>query len=177
MYFCSALMPALLLALACNLDTLAAAVGQGAKGERLSVSAAFTVAAATTAVTWLSLLLGAAGASLLPESIAARLGGLALVGLGAWYVLSALRGDSDAPIGRGSWLGFSAALAVNNAGIGVAAGVTGVSPLLAAACNLVVTLAALWMGRTLGRRLARWSGLALPLSGLLLIFLGICKFA
>jgi len=176
MEFFSALWAAILLAFACNLDTAAAAVGQGARGEKLTVSSALTVAAVTTCVTLLSLLLGAAGAALLPGNMAERLGGLALTALGLWYLLSALRGDSGAPASsdsQGSWLTLSAALAVNNAGVGVAAGVTGLSPLLSAVCNFAVTLLALVLGRALGQRLTQWSTLALPLSGVLLAALGV----
>lgn len=96
-----------------------------------------------------------------------------MAGLGLWYLLDALRGKNDPPqeATRG-WLALSAALAVNNAGVGVAAGVTGLSPLVASGCNFAMTLLSLWLGRLLGRRLNRWSRLALPLSGLLLVGLG-----
>ena len=69
------------------------------------------------------------------------------------------------------WLALSAALAVNNAGVGVAAGVTGLSPVLASGCNFAVTI--LLLGRQLGRKLSRWSTLALPASGGLLVALGL----
>jgi len=169
----SALGAGFVFALACNLDTAAAAVGQGARGERLKPKTAAAVAALTTAVTFLSLALGAAGAALLPASLAGRLGGLVLTALGLWYILDALRGQTGTPPAGKGWLALSAALAVNNAGVGVAAGVTGLDPALASACNFAVTLAALALGRLLGARLARWNRLALPLSGLLLAALGI----
>jgi putative Mn2+ efflux pump MntP len=169
----SALMAGSLFALACNLDTVLAAVGQGARGIPLGPRELFTAAGVTTAVTFLSLELGALGASFLPAGLAEKLGGLALAGLGLWYLLDALRGKNDPPqeATRG-WLALSAALAVNNAGVGVAAGVTGLSPLVASGCNFAMTLLSLWLGRLLGRRLNRWSRLALPLSGLLLVGLG-----
>ena len=70
---------------------------------------------------------------------------------------------------------LAAALAVNNAGIGVAAGVSGIAPGWAALANFLVTLAALPLGRALGDKLAgRLLGkYALPLSGALLVLLGI----
>jgi len=174
----SALAAAFLFALACNLDTVLAAVGQGARQEPLTLRSALAVAAVTTAVTLLSLLLGALGASLLPAGLSERLGGLALTALGLWYLLDALRGKTEGPEGpdRG-WLALSAALAVNNAGVGVAAGVTGLSPLLASACNFLTTLAALALGRTLGQRLALRGRWALPLSGALLVALGVWQLA
>lgn len=171
----SALCAGFLFALACNLDTLLAAVGQGAAARPLGLREALAVSLTTTAVTYLSLILGSAGAALLPAALAERLGGLALTGLGLWYLLDALRGRGEALPGRegGGWLALSAALAVNNAGVGVAAGVTGLSPLVASLCNFAAALLSLLLGRTLGRRLARWRGLALPLSGALLVGLGL----
>lgn len=173
MDFCSALWAGLVFALACNLDTVLAAVGQGI-GGRLGLQEILTAAAVTTAVTFLSLTLGSLGAALLPAGLSERLGGLALTALGLWYLLDALQGSDPAPAenDRG-WLTLSAALAVNNAGIGVAAGVTGLPPLLASGCNFAVTILALLLGRQLGQRLSRWRSLALPVSGALLVVLGV----
>lgn len=173
MDFCSALWAGLVFALACNLDTVLAAVGQGI-GGRLGLREVLTAAAVTTAVTFLSLTLGSLGAALLPAGLSERLGGLALTALGLWYLLDALRGASPDPAnGDHGWLALSAALAVNNAGIGVAAGVTGLPPALASGCNFAVTILALLLGRQLGKGLSRWRSLALPVSGALLVALGV----
>lgn len=175
----SALGAGFVFALACNLDTVVAAMGHGARGNRLGPRAALVLASLTTAITFLSLAMGALGAALLPAGLAGRLGGLALTGLGLWYLLDTLRGknNGEPPAEKSGWVALSAALAVNNAGVGVVAGVTGLSPLLASACNFAVTLAALALGRRLGERLAGWSRLALPLSGLLLVALGLWQLA
>lgn len=170
----SALGAAVVFALACNLDTVLAAVGQGAR-QKGSGGWAILVASVTTVVTFLSLILGAAGAALLSPGLSERLGGLALTGLGLWYLLDALRGggaEPDQARDRG-WAHLSAALAVNNAGVGVAAGVTGLSPLLASGCNFFVTLLCLWLGGRLGRYFSNWGRWALPASGLLLVGLGV----
>ena len=71
----SALGAGFLFALACNLDTVLAAVGQGAGGRPLGLREALAVSLATTLVTFLSLILGAAGAALLPPALAGRRGG------------------------------------------------------------------------------------------------------
>ena len=73
------------------------------------------------------------------------------------------------------WGALAAALAVNNAGVGVAAGASGVGPGRASRANFVLTLAALPLGRALGDRVAgRLLGkYALPLSGLILVGLGV----
>lgn len=163
---------ALLFSLACNLDTVLAAVGCSARRGHTGCRD-LAVAAVTTAVTLLSLLLGARGGALLPAALADRLGGLALAGLGLWYILDALRGKGEETGEDWGWLALAAALAVNNAGVGVAAGVTGVPPALGAGCNFAVTLLSLHLGRRLGSRLDRWSKWALPLSGALLTALGL----
>ncbi len=170
----SAFGAAIVFSLACNLDTVLAAVGQGAR-QKGTDGWAFLVAAVTTVVTFLSLLLGAAGAALLPPGLSERLGGLALTGLGLWYLLDALRGGGAEPDQSRDWgwAHLSAALAVNNAGVGVAAGVTGLSPLLASGCNFLVTLLCLWLGGRLGRCFSNWGRWALPASGLLLVGLGL----
>ena len=118
------------------------------------------------------------------------LGGLVLAGMGAWFLLDWLRRPGPPPEGaeeaeeaeaaglRGC-VALAAALAVNNAGAGAAAGVSGISPGLAAAANLLATLGALPLGRMLGSRLAgRLLGkYALPLTGGLLILLGLWEAA
>ena len=172
----------LLLALACNLDTVLLAVGYAAKGVRITFFHSLIIAAVTTAVTWPSLLLGDMAARILPRGLAGVLGGAALVGVGLWFVLDYLRrmgqgpDRTPAPAARSAWgwVSLAAALAVNNAGVGVAAGATGISPAWAAAGNFAVTLAALPLGRWLGSRLAgRLLGrYALLLTGALLLLLG-----
>ena len=174
----SALGAAAVFAAACNLDTVLLAMGWAARGVRPGRGRRLIIAVGTTLVTWLSLALGAraSAAGALPV-----LGGLVLVGMGLWCVLDWLRaggqGEAVPAAGSSLWdcLALAAALAVNNAGMGAAAGVSGVDPLWAAGANLVCTLAALPLGRALGDTLAgRLLGrFALPLSGLLLTVLGL----
>lgn len=176
------LLAVLLFALACNLDTVLLAMGYAAKGIRVSFAHSLLIAAVTTLVTWLSLALGDAAEQVLPTGLTGALGGVVLVGIGLWFLLDYLRNlgqgtqEQPPPAAHSAWgwVSLAAALAVNNAGIGVAAGVTGIAPLWAASGNFAVTLAALPLGRWLGRRLAgRLLGrYALPLSGVLLVVLG-----
>ena len=175
----SALGAVFLFTLACNLDTVLLAMGYALKGIHVTAGQSVLVAAVTTAVTLLSLLLGDAAAALLPVG-AGMLGGVALVALGLCFLLDGLRvkmevAGAAAPRQLWGWVSLAAALAVNNAGIGMAAGVTGIGPLEAALCNFLVTLAALPVGRWLGRRAAgRLLGrAAVPLSGALLVVLGV----
>ena len=187
----SALAAAALFAAACNLDTVLLSAGFAARGVVLRRGYGLVIAALTTLITWLSLALGAGAAALLGGRTAQVLGGLVLAGMGAWFLLDWLRRPGPPPEGaeeaeeaeaaadlRGC-VALAAALAVNNAGAGAAAGVSGISPGLAAAANLLATLGALPLGRMLGSRLAgRLLGkYALPLTGGLLILLGLWEAA
>ena len=181
MEFCSALFTALCFALACNLDTLLLAAAYGSRGLSISLTHSLVLAVVTTLITGLSLALGDAVTAVLPPETAEVLGGLALVGIGCWFLLDYLRGRGEeaeegptAP-GLGGWVSLAAALAVNNAGVGVAAGAAGISTLAAVASNFLVTLIALPLGHRLGagvagRLLGRY---ALPLSGAMLAVLGL----
>ena len=173
----SMLAAAVLFAAACNFDTVLLAMGWAVRGVRPSFFHTLVIAGLTTLITWLSLALGAgaSAAGMLPA-----LGGLVLVALGLWCVLDWLRaggrGEAVPSAGGSLWdcLALAAALAVNNAGMGAAAGVSGIRPLWAAGASLACTLAALPLGRVLGEGLAGklLGRFALPLSGLLLAGLG-----
>ena len=190
MNWLSSLTAAALFAAACNLDTVLLSAGFAARGVVLRRGYGLVIAALTTLITWLSLALGAWAAALLGGRTAQVLGGLVLAGMGAWFLLDWLRRPGPPPEGaeeaeeaeaaglRGC-VALAAALAVNNAGAGAAAGVSGISPGLAAAANLLATLGALPLGRMLGSRLAgRLLGkYALPLTGGLLILLGLWEAA
>ena len=191
MNWLSALTAAALFAAACNLDTVLLSAGFAARGVVLRRGYGLVIAALTTLITWLSLALGAGAAALLGGRTAQVLGGLVLAGMGAWFLLDWLRRpgpppegaeeaeEAEAAAGLRGCVALAAALAVNNAGAGAAAGVSGISPGLAAAANLMATLGALPLGRMLGSRLAgRLLGkYALPLTGGLLILLGLWEAA
>lgn len=171
----------LLFALACNLDTVLLAAGCRLRGARLSPAEALVLAAVTTVITALALALGQRAARLLIPGLSEALGGLVLIGMGLWFLLDWLRRpvreDSVPPASPGpaAWISLAAALGVNNAGAGVAAGVSGVSPFWGGAVNFAVTFLSLGLGHWLGcraeegRLLKQW---ALPASGLLLVVLG-----
>lgn len=183
MHWLSIVAAAVLFAAACNLDTVLLSMGYAARGVHLGGGQALLLAGLTTLITWLSLVLGVGATRAFSGRLPGMLGGLALVGIGLWLVLDWLRrletaeGDQQPAGPAGLWdcLSLGAALAVNNAGIGVAAGASGIAPGWAALANFLVTLAALGAGRLLGGRLAgRLLGrYALPLSGALLVALGV----
>lgn len=185
MEWLTAVLAAALFAAACNLDTVLLSMGFAARGVALRRAQGLGIAALTTLITWFSLALGSGCAAVLGGRLTAVLGGLALVGIGAWFVLDWLRrrgtppAEAEPAAGPWGWVALAAALAVNNAGVGVAAGVSGLSPIWAAGANFLATLAALPLGRALGDRLAgRLLGkYALPLTGALLVVLGLWEAA
>lgn len=169
----------LLFSLACNLDTLLLAFCYRLKGVEVTPFQSILVAFVTTIITYLSLVLGAVASLSLGDS-GTTLGGLVLVGMGLWFLLDWLRGHQEgenpaAPNRLWGWVSLAAALAVNNGGIGVAAGVGGLPPLTCALFNFGVTLLTLPLGRWLGAKIhGTWlrQGV-LPLSGVLLLILGV----
>lgn len=179
----SNLISSLLFALACNLDTVLLALGFRLRGSRLSPSGGLVIAGVTTMITALSLALGGRVALLLAPGLPEALGGLLLIGMGFWLLLDWLRCpkkiDSLPPEEKTgvAWITLAAALGVNNAGAGVAAGIGGVSPILGGLINFAVTFLALLLGHWLGRRTegGRLGRCALPASGILLAALGIIK--
>lgn len=166
---------------ASNLDTLILALGWGLRGGRLTPGQGAVIGAVTTAVTWCALALGQTAAGL--TAAAALLGPVVLVVMGLWTLLDWLRRLDQPeqmpapPRGLRGCLPLAAALAVNNGGIGVAAGAAGLPPVEASAVNLLVTLLALTVGCALGRRAQGgwWGKAALPLSGALLVVLGLLE--
>jgi len=177
------LLSPLLFALACNLDTVLLAAGYRLRGARLTLMGALVIAAVTTVITALSLALGRRAALLMPPGLPQALGGLVLIAMGLWFMLDWLRrpgGENALPpaeLSGAAWVTLAAALGVNNAGAGVAAGVSGVSPFLGSVVNFAVTFVSLALGHWLGSRAERgWMGsCALPASGALLIVLGAVK--
>lgn len=164
----------LLFTLSCNLDTLILTLSYALRGVVLSGRAVVAVAAITSAVTGLSLLLGDLVGHQL-NGAAAHLGSLVLIGMGLWTILDWMRQPKrpEQPRFSGS-ITLAAALAMNNAGAGVAAGVSGLGAVEGAIGNFLVTLAFVALGRFLAHRMrgGQLAKYALPISGALLILLG-----
>ena len=180
------ILSAALFALASNLDTWLLALVWGLRGARLSPGQYLVITGITTAVTWLALALGARAADFLPTGSAGMLGALVLVAMGLWTLLDWLRSlgqspgsDDPSPGSLRACVPLAAALAVNNSGMGAAAGVAGLPPTAAALANLAATLFTLQAGLAMGRRAeGSWLGrYGLPLSGVLLVALGALQLA
>ena len=161
------LMLALLLVTA-NLDTLLLAAVWHSDGRRITWQEAGILTLTTSLMTGLALLLGQCGSGLWSVTAAKRISALLLVGMGLWMLLDWLRQLGETAAETAPKLG------ANNSGLGLAAGLAGISPVWAVLGNAVVTLAALALGgclagRWLGKVLGDWQ---VPISGALLIVMG-----
>lgn len=173
-----------LFALASNLDTLILALAWGVRGHHLSGVSRLVIAGLTTVVTWLSLALGHVAGTLFAAGSAGTLGALVLIVMGLWTLLDWLQ-NLGQPVSEPAQtpgeflccLALAAALAVNNGGMGVAAGVAGIPPLWAASVNLVMTLLLLELGWRMGLHAVGsfWRHYAIPISGALLVLLGVLE--
>lgn len=167
------------LILTANLDTLFLSMGWGLRNRHLTWWGTLLIAGVTSVMTWLSLEIGETTASFLPETAAKTLAAALLMAIGAWILLKWLKDEGqsptpDQPITWWDALLLALLLAVNNIGMGLAAGLAGLPPMAAGAVNFAVALLTLWLGSVLGRLVAgRWLGRwADCLSGILLIILG-----
>lgn len=167
----------MLFALACNLDTLLLSFTYALRGIKLSWRCAAVLAASTSVVTGLALGLGElVGVQL--NGAANALGALVLLGMGLWTLLDWMRGSEEKQaVHPMSCMALGAALAMNNAGVGVAAGVSGIDAAAGAAANFAVTLVLLVAGRRLAcwGRAGRLARLAVPASGVLMAVLGLLE--
>lgn len=175
--------PVILICLGANLDVLAAAAS---RYELLkSGNPAFNFSCITlisTAVTGLSVWLGRAAGSFFPPEAAKSAAGaifilLSLHAIGSELCRRKSKQDS-APSGgsqtaRVLLLGFM--LSVNNIGLGIAAGVAGLQPVLLVCFTLIFTLLACCMGVLCAKKLRRYlSGRSLTLlSNFLLLAIGL----
>ena len=170
-----------LLLVSANLDTLLLSAIWHSGGRRVTGREYALLALTTSLMTGLALLAGQWGGGLWSVTAAKRLSALLLVGMGLWMLLDWLRkwGETAAetvrqPHSLASTLLLGLALGANNSGLGLAAGLAGISPVAAVIGNAVITLAALALGgclagRWLGKVLGDWQ---VPISGALLIIMG-----
>jgi len=189
---------AVLIALVSNLDNLAVGLAFGMRGTPISATPNLVIAVLTMIGTAGAITSGHAISGLMSPGVASALGASIIIVIGVWTVLSSLdavvrpasagsRGrvfgsrprvltphGEKRGVGFRAAIGLGAALALNNVGVGVGAGVAGISPvlttLLAGAASLVCVGAGSRAGRTLGRLdPGGWSPLV---SGLILLGIG-----
>jgi putative Mn2+ efflux pump MntP len=189
---------AALVAVVSNLDNLTVGFGFGVRGRPIARGPNLIIAAVTMAGTAGAMTSGRTFSAAVSLSVASTLGATIIIAIGLWTVVVSLRAVSCA-VQHVPWdrvggehellgcdpggeqglsfrkaVGLGAALAMNNVGTGLGAGVAGISPLvttlLAGAVSLVCVGGGSRIGSFLGRLLlGRW---APPFSGLILLGLG-----
>jgi manganese efflux pump family protein len=173
-------MPALkiaFIAISLGLDVFAVCVGVGMRGTdrmvKVRIGAAF--AFAEVAMTLLGVLLGATAGKYLGD-IAAYVGFLALVLVGAYMVYEALQGDRETGVDLSSgWGLFLGALSISldSLGIGFSILFIGVPLVVSVGCIAAVSILSTTLGLTLGKAVgARFETAAALWGGILLVGTG-----
>ena len=168
---------ALILSVAANLDTLLISLAYGMAHIRISLTGCMIIAAITTAGTCLSIWLGAILSSLMPAFLPGLLGGLLLTGMGVYFILSQFfKREETVKIQKIVPLAF--ALTLNNAGIGIAAGMADTPFWIVGLFTFLLTFLFVYLGTYAGKTLfsrvaGKYSSL---LSGILLVAVGILSF-
>lgn len=194
------LVPSLLFGISASLDALLVGVSYGLRGVHVRLLQNLFISLVALLGTCLSVGFGGLLAPLLPNLISRLAGSLILILLGLYYILkwiltclqnrtpeikanpeaSALVSAERPPgsLTASEVLLLSFTLSVNNLGIGLSASIAGLTLIPAATATCVCSILFLYLGNRLGRsRLMRLiGGLADPISGILLISLGLIQY-
>lgn len=193
------LLAAVLVAIVSNLDNLAAAFAFGVRGIRIGTTPNLIIAVITMVGTAAAMTAGHALSQVLALSVGSAVGASIIIAIGAWTILRSfgvglrrggrvslsVQGLAAEPspvslrpmngdVTRGNAVGLGLALALNNVGTGVGAGVAGLSPVLttflAGAISLLFVEGASKAGSSLGRLVI--APAAQLMSGVILLGLG-----
>lgn len=193
------LLPSLLFGISASLDALIVGISFGLRRIRIPLWQNLVISLVTLLGTCLSAVLGSRLLPLLPSFLSGCLGSLILVLFGIYYIVkwipSLFRNTSTAGGENRELTGASAkealrglplweicflslSLSVNNIGIGLSASMAGLRLIPAAVSTFGCSVSFLLAGNRMGRsRLLRFIGSAAdPISGLLLIGLGVLQF-
>ena len=194
------LIPSLLFGISASLDALLVGVSFGLRGVFIRPLQNLFISLIALFGTCLSVGLGGLMTPLLPPMIGGCAGSLILILLGIYYITKwilvvlqshaqehfansethALISTEKAPpcLTAPQVLLLSLTLSANNLGIGLSASMAGLTLIPAATATFICSVLFLYLGNHLGRSrlLQLIGGLSDPISGLLLIFLGLIQF-
>ena len=194
------LVPSLLFGISASLDALLVGISYGLRGVHVRLLQNLYISLVALLGTCLSVGLGGLLVPLLPSVISRLAGSLILMFLGIYYIakwtLTFLKNrapqvkansegsalvSTERPPGRLTAMEvllLSFTLSVNNLGIGLSASIAGLTLIPAATATCICSILFLYLGNQLGRsRLMRLiGGLADPISGILLISLGLIQY-
>ena len=194
------LVPSLLFGISASLDALLVGVSYGLRGVHVRLLQNLFISLVALLGTCLSVGFGGVLTPLLPSLISRLAGSLILMLLGLYYIakwilsflqnrtpeikanpeISALVSAERLPgvLTASEVLLLSFTLSANNLGIGLSASIAGLTLIPAAIATCICSILFLYLGNRLGRsRLMRLiGGLADPISGILLISLGLIQY-
>lgn len=184
------LLPALVFALSANLDSFVVGVTYGLRQVRIGWLPNTIISGIAFACTGASLLVGRWLSTALPFGFTGQLGGIVLTAIGVYYFVRwiwrrlrpARPTGPDQPERPGAGtikpaeavvLGF--ALTINNAGLGLGAGLANLNLIASEVLTTVFSVLSLVVGSALGRRrLAHWFGRwAEPIAGAVIVLVGL----
>lgn len=157
----------LLFGIAANSDNLTVGIAYGTKRRRIRWEQNLLIAVVTTAITLVALAAGRQIREVLPPTLPDMLGGILLISLAAWsfYWERAGAGDRSAKpidrfvtrssVGMGESLFLSGSLSINNIGLAIAGGISGVGYSAAAAAIFSFSVAMLALGQAIGTNVTR----------------------
>ena len=177
---------AFILSISSNLDTFTVSVSYGMHKIKLPLSSNLLIAIITSIGTFLSMLFGSFLENILPNSISNFIGGISLVLIGTWLLISSIRNketpnfinadsNNSRVIELKETIPLAFALTINNLGVGISASITGINIFYSTLFTFIVTSLSIILGSLLGnsflgKLLGKYASLA---SSLLLIILGI----
>ena len=194
------LVPSLLFGISASLDALLVGVSYGLRGVHVRLLQNLFISMVALLGTCLSVGFGGLLTPLLPSLISRLAGSLILMLLGLYYIakwtltflqnrtpeikanpeasalISAERSPGSLTASEVLLLSFT--LSANNLGIGLSASIAGLTLIPAATATCICSILFLYLGNRLGRsRLMRLiGGLSDPISGILLISLGLIQY-
>ncbi len=180
-------------AVSANMDTVVVCIAYGLKRIRLSLAAILTLSFISSAGTFLSMYLGQFLIKRINSPAIKSLGAVTLLILGFYYMFEGIRGlkgyhmhpemlehpemadtDHSGRIDFRESVALALALTINNIGVGIAAGVSGLDLLPTTLFTFVFTPLSIKLGFTVGLKYAhvfgRYAGIV---SGVIVMFIGV----
>lgn len=182
-----------LLVLSANLDTFVLMLPFGVSHVRIRAKCMLLIAGITSAFTYMSMKVGAAFTTVISLKTANLLGGITMLAIGAYFIIkffvqiyrqkkeegpeniSGLQMQEEKTMSGLEAVILSLVLSINNAGIGIAAGITSFSAAYVSVATFLCTLLCIKLGLTAGKNLmGRWvTKYSVLLSGAMLFVLGL----
>ena len=157
----------LLFGIAANSDNLTVGIAYGTKRRRIRWEHNLLIAVVTTAITLVALAAGREIREVLPPKLPDVLGGCSLIALAAWSFYRERAGARDrsakpidrfasrSSVGIGESLLLSGSLSINNIGLAIAGGISGVGYQAAGFAIFGLSIAMLSLGQAIGTNLTR----------------------